>query len=470
MVYINLLIIILIILLAVMGRKNKSKYKAVKGGNAVGFWLSLGKTLCDMSDIRITALEKLFQRTRVITEEKARAAAKEFMIRSAAVCLCVLFHVNLISVFYGVCAKKSETENLIIRQEYEGEEEEYELIMTDSENKEVYSLKVAPVEYTEEEFYERSEAIYSELSQSILGENVDLQHIEKDMCLSEYDSSGLIHLTWVSRQPEILSSNGQVDNLSISEGLQISLEVTMEYGKYEKKYSYDVCVVPVVEEESDSGIDAAKKTLSELEQEKRQDREFLIPSEVSGVNITLAEDKDYTQVKLIILGVCVCFMCVCMKYFSLKEEGDKVDAGLEDSYVGFVESLNLLIESGMTVKKAVEYLSSHSGFKGKLSDELKYAINMMETGYDEVYTYEQLGARLALPGYTRLFNYISQNIRKGNSNLKAVLNNCAYEASQIGREQIRKRGEKTSTKLLFPMIMLLAAVMLIIIVPALISF
>jgi hypothetical protein len=51
-----------------------------------------------------------------------------------------------------------------------------------------------------------------------------------------------------------------------------------------------------------------------------------------------------------------------------------------------------------------------------------------------------------------------------------VLNNCAYEAVQTGRESIKKNGEKTSTKLLFPMVLLLMAVMLIIIVPALISF
>jgi type II secretory pathway component PulF len=138
--------------------------------------------------------------------------------------------------------------------------------------------------------------------------------------------------------------------------------------------------------------------------------------------------------------------------------------------VGFVESLTLLIESGMTVKKAILQLSSQQHMCEKLSDELKYAVNMMDTGYDEVYAYEQLGTRLANPGYVRLFNYISQNIRKGNSNLKAVLNNCAYEAAQTGRENIRKRGEKTSTKLLFPMLLLLVAVMLIIIVPALITF
>jgi type II secretory pathway component PulF len=159
-----------------------------------------------------------------------------------------------------------------------------------------------------------------------------------------------------------------------------------------------------------------------------------------------------------------------MRYFNLKEKADKAEAELGAAYVGFTESFVLLIESGMTVKKAVVHLAGRPYTCKKLSDELKYAVNMIETGYDEAYAYEQLGQRLALPEYVRLFNYISQNIRKGNSNLKAVLNNCAYEAVQTGRESIKKNGEKTSTKLLFPMVLLLMAVMLIIIVPALISF
>lgn len=469
MIYINFLIIVLIILLAVLSRKNKSKYKDTKGIR--GFFLSMGETLCDITDIHTSGLEKVIQRSSVLSTGRAKEAARDFTVKAAAICLGVMFLANLLSLVYGVCAgtqDNGDEGNLILRQEYDGDETVFDLVLTDTENEEIYSLKVEPVEYTEEEFYERTQTLYGELAESILGTNDDLQHITADMCLSEYDESGVIHLDWSSDKPEILSSDGGLENQSISGETAVKLYVDMEYGEYEKSYSYDVVVEP--ETRTEDGLEAAKEAIVKLEQEERTNREFTLPSDVSGVHIAIAEEKDYTQVKLMVLGVLVCLLCVCLRYFGLKEKGDKTDAELEAAYVGFVESLTMLIESGMTVKKAVAYMITMPNVNGKLSNELKYAVNMMDTGYDEAYTYEQLGSRLALPGYVRLFNYISQNIRKGNSNLKAVLNNCAYEASQIGREQIKKRGEKTSTKLLFPMIILLAVVMLIIIIPALVSF
>jgi hypothetical protein len=451
MVYINLLIIILIILMTVLGRKNKSKYKA---------------------RLKVPGLEKLFLRTKVMTEKKAREAAADFVMRAITVCMVILFSANFVALIYGLSRgdEAENTENTITRQEYDGDESSFDLKLTDSEGEEIYTLKVAPLEYTKEEFDARTEEIFEELRKNILGGNESLDHITTDMCLSDYDESGVVHLSWSSDQPGILSSDGRLDNLSISEGVAVRLDVSMEYGEYERDYSYDVYVEPAADTGSESGLESAKSYVENLEKEGRTKRECTVPSDVSGVHIALVEEEDYTQVKIVILGICVCVLCVGIRYFDLKEKGDRVDEELEASYVGFVESLTLLIESGMTVKKAVSHLSAQAHMQGKLSDELKYAINMVDTGYDEVYAYEQLGMRLALPEYVRLFNYISQNIRKGNSNLKAVLNNCAYEAAQTGRENIRKRGEKTSTKLLFPMVMLLMAVMLIIIVPALISF
>jgi hypothetical protein len=365
---------------------------------------------------------------------------------------------------------KEDTKNIITRQDYDGDSAVYYLNLTDSETNEEYALNVAPVEYTEEEFLARADEVYAELSESILGDNCDVEHISSDLCLSEYDKNGLIHLSWSSGQPEILSSDGRLDNLSMSEGMAVKLEVVMNYLEFEKTYFYEVYVEPAIDEGADTGIAAAKTYVEKLETDGRNEREIELPSEVSGVSISLKEEQDYTQPKVIFLGICICVLCVGMRYFNLKEKADKVDAELGTAYVGFTESFVLLIESGMTVKKAVVHLAGRPYTCKKLSDELKYAVNMIETGYDEAYAYEQLGQRLALPEYVRLFNYISQNIRKGNSNLKAVLNNCAYEAVQTGRENIKKNGEKTSTKLLFPMVLLLMAVMLIIIVPALISF
>ena len=61
---------------------------------------------------------------------------------------------------------------------------------------------------------------------------------------------------------------------------------------------------------------------------------------------------------------------------------------------------------------------------------------------------------------------MAQNLRKGSSKLGELL---TQESEQAFREQIntyRKLGEEASTKLLVPMVMLLALIMVMIMLPA----
>ena len=70
-----------------------------------------------------------------------------------------------------------------------------------------------------------------------------------------------------------------------------------------------------------------------------------------------------------------------------------------------------------------------------------------------------------LPEYVRLMNKVAGNIKGGNSNLPDSMREEAWLVFEARRENAKKRGEEASTRLTFPMIMLLLAVMLIILVP-----
>jgi hypothetical protein len=72
-----------------------------------------------------------------------------------------------------------------------------------------------------------------------------------------------------------------------------------------------------------------------------------------------------------------------------------------------------------------------------------------------------------MSSYNRLATMLSQNIRKGAANLPMLLKAEADEAFQERKHLARKQGEKAGTKLLVPMIMLLAVAMVLITVPAL---
>ena len=72
--------------------------------------------------------------------------------------------------------------------------------------------------------------------------------------------------------------------------------------------------------------------------------------------------------------------------------------------------------------------------------------------------------------YTRLCSLLTQNIRKGNSELLLILKEEALKATTERLDQARKKGEQAGTKLLIPMMMMLAVVMILIMIPAYRSF
>ena len=124
----------------------------------------------------------------------------------------------------------------------------------------------------------------------------------------------------------------------------------------------------------------------------------------------------------------------------------------------------------MNIKDALIRIVKDNREKDILEKEIMYTINQIESGYSEFAAYEELGARLGLAPYSRIMNRISQNIRKGNKDLRKLMEEEVFLALNERRECVKKKGEEASTKMLFPMIILLGIVMVIVMFPALSSF
>ena len=84
--------------------------------------------------------------------------------------------------------------------------------------------------------------------------------------------------------------------------------------------------------------------------------------------------------------------------------------------------------------------------------------------------YENFGRRCGLPTYIKLGSLLAQNLRKGSSGLTALLEKEAFLSLQQHRTAARKMGERASMRMLFPMLLMFVDVMLIMMVPAMLSF
>ena len=103
-------------------------------------------------------------------------------------------------------------------------------------------------------------------------------------------------------------------------------------------------------------------------------------------------------------------------------------------------------------------------------EEITCTCYEMQSGIPEAQAYERFGRRCQLPEYIRLGSVLSQNLKKGAKGLTALLEKEAEASLNERKNHARKIGERSGTRLLLPMTLMLGIVLVILMVPAFLSF
>ena len=139
-----------------------------------------------------------------------------------------------------------------------------------------------------------------------------------------------------------------------------------------------------------------------------------------------------------------------------------------------LSTLTLLLGAGMSVRKAWEKMiatnKNRAGPRAAIYEEMEIALNQMKTGMSESEALEEFAARTKLPCYKKMSGLLTGYIQKGSRDITNQLNNEVALAFEERKALAKIAGELAGTKLLLPMIMLLGVALVIIIVPALLSF
>ena len=110
------------------------------------------------------------------------------------------------------------------------------------------------------------------------------------------------------------------------------------------------------------------------------------------------------------------------------------------------------------------------GEKRILYEEMLLSWNALSQGAHEERIYAEFGRRCGLQSYLRLGSLLESNIRKGSRGLLPLLRQEAEQALEERLRMARKQGEETSSRMLLPMLMLFALVLVILMAPAMMSF
>ena len=146
-------------------------------------------------------------------------------------------------------------------------------------------------------------------------------------------------------------------------------------------------------------------------------------------------------------------------------------------YAEFVSKLQILLSSGKTIRKALEHIyeeykiaRTKGGEKLYVYEELGLCIKHLGDGMKEEDCYEYFGKRCNLLCYRKLMSILIQNLRKGTDGLLEAMDNEVHAAFEERKAVARRLGEEAQTKLIFPMMLMLGVVMIIIMIPAYLSF
>ena len=158
-------------------------------------------------------------------------------------------------------------------------------------------------------------------------------------------------------------------------------------------------------------------------------------------------------------------------------ELDKKRQQLLSDYPNVISYLVLLLNAGMSMRAAFARLSldykkslDRGGKVREGYEVIARASAEMEKGVSEIDAYMHIGQNMPEIRYKTFSTLLVQNMRKGSRELTAILEREASEAFEERKKQARILGEQAGTKLMFPMLLMLGLVLVILMVPAYLSF
>ena len=253
--------------------------------------------------------------------------------------------------------------------------------------------------------------------------------------------------------------------------------VTARYGEYRKSKKYEIRIVPKKNISQTNVFYKIQQYLKKEEQENRYSRDIKIPSVYKDIEITKRQENQGGISGILILFVTVCIFIPLHNYLKLQEEGKKCQEQAERDFPVIVHLLTLYMGAGLSFFSAVKRISQNYQKQRELDDSKKYAFEkmmrmeqQMSNGVSQREACQDWGMQFRTDSYQKLSLILIQSFTKGGREAAMLMEAEEREAFHKRIDRAKKEGEEASTRLLFPMILLLCQVMLLVMYPALTRF
>lgn len=400
----------------------------------------------------------------------------------------IMFFSNILS--FSVLIKNEQDGNSIRREDYFGQEQEINLVLKKGEEQWPFTFFVEPRKYQELERKEKMQEAFKQLEANMKGENASLLHITKDLNFQLDPTIYPFLLQVIPESYALMDEDGVIRNeesylleagfskQEIKDGIPCSFTIELSYGEEKMERTYNILIF---EKEKTSLEEEFLKVEDEIEQIQKKticEPSFELPTKINGIIVEQEQQNGSRAFQILVFGGIFSIILVLREKEKTRTLEKEREQKLKLCYPWFVNEMVLLFGAGMQVKhifyKLIEEYEEDcergEDEREPLIKELMVAKNHFETGMSEQQVYYHLGRRLKLSCYIKLMTRLEQNVKKGTRGMITYFEQEEQEALEERKNLARRYGEEAGTKLLGPMMLQLLVVMLMIMIPACMSF
>lgn len=402
--------------------------------------------------------------------------------------LIILLIVNTLSV---ICFAGQEESRIYVQREgYAGQEKQIHLLLKDGDLEEAMSLQVAPRTFTKEELQKKMQEAAAYIGQHIKGKNKSLSHVTDSLDVAIDYEKFPFDLEVIPDDYSLLDEEGNIQNEesrlleegyekeALDKGIQTGVTVILWYGEEKMEQHYELVIYPKEKSSEEKKFLRAIQQIKNAEKDTIYEEGFVIPAFAEGIQIINTEEGGLSQTSIWLFGILVCGLLLLREQEAKrKQEQDRLDRLLR-CYPWFVNEMVLMLGAGMQIKNIFSLLvkdyemekRNREDDRAPLIEELAAARQSLNMGMSEQQVYYQLGRRLKLPCYIKLMTILEQNVKRGTKGLADYFEREEAQALEERKNLAKRYGEEAGTKLLGPMILVLLVIMLMIMIPAFMSF
>ena len=425
-----------------------------------------------------------------------KSAVRAYYVRKMSVLLAVLAGGLLLSVLgltvYLADAGGQETQ-LLDRPGY-GESDRMEALEVQVEGEDgaqPIEVTVQARKYTDQEKKQLLDRALEALQQKLPGENASLDEVRTALVLPGSMENGAVKVSWMTVPYGIIGEDGSILSAPDENGTLVEIQGTLDCSGQEAVYEVYAKVFPPELSAQEAFRRTLRKEVEQADADGSYEKMMKLPEHAGGKSLiwSRASQNPFPALLALTLLSAACLYLEMDSRVHQRAEQRKNQLMLD--YPDLMWKMTMLLGAGQSIKGvftriAGEYQrqrknenTKDSFMPGKKAgkrsqryvyEEVARTCYEMQSGISESQAYERFGKRCQLPEYIRLGSVLSQNLKKGSKGLVQLLEQEAETSLNDRRNRARKIGEQAGTKLLLPMMLMLAVVLVILMVPAFLSF